>query len=147
MKKDFKYPILSTFFDVDNIPCVFVDEVKKTYPQIEKFDIYYPDSKDQRDFDSFGWDISTKDGKRTEIVMASADAQLFIDVYNRTIERCKKENITIDDIDISMVAVCSVCNELLMPDDECYVDGNTNEPLCDGHSIFDEDKDFYVKSV
>ena len=147
MKKNFKYPILSVFFDADNIPCVFVDEVMKTYPQIEKFDVYYPASKEERSFDSFSWDISTKDKTRTEIVMAVADAQLFIDKYNRTVEQCKFEGVSLDDIDISMVAICTVCDELLMPDDECYVDGNTNEPLCDGHSKFDEEKDFYVKSV
>jgi hypothetical protein len=79
--------------------------------------------------------------------MAVADAQLFIDKYNRTVEKCKIEGVSLDEIDISMVAICTVCDELLMPDDECYIDGNTNEPLCDGHSAFDEEKDFYVKSV
>ena len=139
MKENFKYPILSTFFDADNIPCVFVDEVLKTFPGIEKFEVYYPANKGERDFNSFGWSIGT------ENVMASADAELFIDMYNRTLKQCKSENITLDDIAVCEVAICSVCDELLMPDDECYVDEYTGEPLCDGHSVTNEETGNYVK--
>lgn len=153
MKKDFKYPLLQTFFDADGIACVFQDEVKRIYPRIEDVTIQYNagDGKVMdRDFNSFGWDISTQDGTRSEIVMASDDAEIFIRLYRRIKKRCEELGYTQEDFnefDISICGICSVCDELLMPDDELYVDGNTGESLCDGHSIYDEEKDFYIKSV
>ena len=149
MKTDFKYPIFSSFFDADNIPCMFADEIIKAYPQIEKFTVSYPVGTEfhERDFDSFIWDITKEDLSISEDVMASDDVQLFVDIYNRTIERCKKENISLDELDVSMICICGACEELLFPDEEAYTDGNTGEVLCDGCSKFDEEKDFYVKSV
>lgn len=149
MKTDFKYPILSSFFDVDNIPCMFADEIKEAYPQIEKFTVSYPVGTEfhERDFESFIWDITKEDLSRTEDVMASNDVQLFVDIYNRTIDRCKEEKITLDDLDVSIICICGNCDELLFPDDEAYTDGNTGEVLCDGCSAFDEEHNFYVKSV
>lgn len=144
MKKDFKYPILSVFFDADSIPCVFVDEMIQTFANIEDLTVYYMGL--QRDFNSFGWDMSTKDGSRTEIVMAVADAMLFVELHRRIGKELEKENLTFGEIDMSMVGICSVCDELLMPDDECYVDENTGEPLCDGHSRCNELTGNYIKS-
>ena len=161
MKTDFKYPILSAFFDADRVACVFVDELTKTFPHIDKLSINYkvgtgeqPNGfiQGERYFDSFSWDISTKDGARVEIVMASHDAQLFVDLYHRILEKCKEDNFEIeDDYHLSGLmgdsCLCSVCNELLFPDDEVYSDEDTGETLCDGHSITNEETGNYKKSV
>jgi len=138
------YPIIRTFFDADSVACLFVSDVVSAYPNIEKFTISYPigdDGKqyDYRDFDSFAWEIGEK------IVMASADAQLFIRNYVDASKRLE-DGETFDDIDVSMICRCSVSDELLMPEDEAYTDGFTGAVLSDGHSVYDEENDFYVKS-
>tara|TARA_R110000822_G_scaffold6851_10_gene28663 strand:+ start:1467 stop:1784 length:318 start_codon:yes stop_codon:yes gene_type:complete len=102
------------------------------YPIGDKYD-------HNRDFDSFSWDIGNK------IVMASADAQLFIRTYVDAKKRLA-DNETFEDIDVSMICRCSVSDEVLMPEDEAYIDGNTGAVLSDAYSIYDEEKDFYVVS-
>jgi len=138
-----KYPILKTFFDADSIACLFVSDVISAFPLIEKFTVSYPrgnDSKrfERRDFDSFTWDI---DGK---IVIASADAQLFIRNYSDASKRLE-DNETFLDIDVSMICRCSVSDEILMPDDEAYIDCLTNEVLSSKHSKFSEVHNGYIK--
>lgn len=138
----FKYQTLLTFFDADAIACVFVNEVLELFPKIDEFTISYPigDGKFMgRDFHSFTWDIGET------MVMASSDLEYFITIYRRTVERCEKENIDLDDLDLSIICICSVCDELLFPDDEAYIDENTGEVLCDKHSVCNDDTGNYVK--
>lgn len=53
-----------------------------------------------------------------------------------------------NNMDITMVEQCSCCGKVLMPDDEAYEDDlNDGAPLCDHCSVFDEDRDMYIKSV
>jgi len=147
MARDFKYPLINMFFDVDNIPCMFSEDILKTYPNIEKFTVVYPVGEKfyERDFDSFIWDITKEDLSDSRDVMAVNDVQLFVDVYNRTLERCKEEKTTLEDYDLSMICICGKCDTLLLPDDEAYSDGNTGKILCDGCSVYDEENDIYIE--
>ena len=74
MKKDFTYPILSSFFDADNVPCCFLDELELAYPNIKALKINYTlgdgSIQPNRSLESFCWDISYVDGSRVEIVLA-----------------------------------------------------------------------------
>ena len=91
------------------------------------------------------WDIKKKDNSKTETVLAVNDTQLFVYAYREVLKKCEDENISINDIAVEDVAVCSVCEKVLMPDDECYTDENTNEPLCDKHSVYNEKTGNYKK--
>lgn len=146
VENDLKYPTLNVFFDADNIACMFVDEILKQFPKIDSIKVNYPTGNEfiERDFNSFGWEISKVDGSKEVSVMAVADAQLFINIYNETLKYCLAENTSIFEIDIESVGQCSVCDDVLMPDDELYVDGNTGAHLCDTHSTYDEANDIYV---
>ena len=59
---------------------------------------------------------------------------------------CSFNNYEMFEIALCDVAICEVCNELLMPDDECYIDENTAEPLCDKHSAVNEITGNYYNS-
>ena len=139
MKKDFKYPLLNVFFDVDQVPCVFEKEVLETYPNIDKFTINYKAGNihQEREFSSFVWDIGT------ENVMAVVDVEQFVRLY---IETKNATDVGMEEFDVSMISKCDICDTLLLPDDELYVDGEDKRHLCDGHSSFDEDKDYYIGS-
>lgn len=53
-----------------------------------------------------------------------------------------------DNMDITMVEQCSCCGKFISPNDECYEDDlNDGAALCDHCSVFDEDRDMYIKSV
>lgn len=132
--KNFKYPTINTFFDADSVPCVFVSEVMDAFPMIDQLTINYVIGRGVsvqggRTFESFTWNIGDV------VVMAISDLAYFVRVYNETLKRCEDEGITIDEIALDMVCTCSVCETLLFPDDEVYNDKNTNESLCDSHSI------------
>lgn len=60
--KNFKYKTIATFFDADNVPCVFVAELIKQYKGINTFDLFYKKT----------WEI---DGV---LVMALLDATIYI---------------------------------------------------------------------
>lgn len=145
LKENFKYPILTTFFDIDSVPCVFVDEVLKIYPRIDELTVYYKGSQMNRTFYTFGWEISKLYGKK-HLVMSSVDVSLFISLYRRVIKHCKEINEPFEEVVLCEIAICEACNELLMPDDECYSDENTGEPLCDGHSAVNEMTGNYYNS-
>jgi hypothetical protein len=135
-----KYKNLQMFFDCDAIACCYVNEVLDLFPNIDEFTLReYGGEYIERDFNSFTWDIGEKD------VIAVADLQLFVDLYNEVCQHEKVENLKGAEMDFSMVVNCSVCDLLLMPDDECYTDYNTGAPLCDKHAIFDEELGAYKK--
>lgn len=140
MDEDFKYPILRMFFDADGVRCVFVSDVLKAYPHIDKLNINYKKNEAPRDFDTFHWDINGL------IVMASADLDLFLQLYKNI---CLAENIKELDnsADWSLVVSCSVCNVILLPYEEAYSDHKTGQTLCTTHSKFDEGLNNYVVSI
>jgi len=87
MKTDFKYPILSLFFDIDGVACMFLDELREAYPGIDKITLpSYAGIEGERELESFAWDIEKTDGTRVEIVLTVEDAQLFIDPYLENLE-------------------------------------------------------------
>lgn len=152
MKENFKYPILSSFFDADNIPCCFLDELELAYPNIKALHINYPLGGDgsiqpHRELISFCWDISYVDGSRVEIVLAMADAQRFVDLYNNIIKLGQESGFTIEELGLEDVAVCTVCETILLPDDEVYCDDATDEPLCTNHSQYREHTNAYHKVI
>jgi hypothetical protein len=53
-----------------------------------------------------------------------------------------------NNMDITMVEKCSCCGKVLFPDDECYEDNlNDGAALCNHCSVYDDDRDMYIKSV
>lgn len=140
MCKEKKVKTVRTFINADNIPCLIVDDLKTIYPRINELIV------NQRSFESYHWYTSTIYGVNSKRVMTCNDAQSFVLLYDRTLKRCKDENVTIEDIAIEMVASCSVCDRLLFPDDEAYNDEDSGETLCDNHSITNEVTGNYKKS-
>jgi len=66
-------------------------------------------------------------------------ALLILKLYNL--------NIRLDDIFYTDATWCSVCNEILLPDDEAYEDANTGEQLCTTHARFDDELNGYVTTI
>ena len=117
---------MKTLFDYDNIEILTVEEGKKEYPDLNWEMIR----------SRFTWCMGSKEDVE---VLTLADLNLCIVLDNRGID--------INDINYSEVEHCTVCRKVLLPDDECYTDGRTLEPLCDEHSKYNELKDFYQKVV
>ena len=112
---------VNTFNDADNVTCVTLDDAKQKYPQLNW------DKIEKR----FVWDIEET------FVMALADLKLCI--------KLEEQGLQIEDINYEDVAHCSVCGEVLLPDDEAYTDHATGDTLCDAHARFDEETNSYVK--
>lgn len=51
-------------------------------------------------------------------------------------------------MDNTIVGICSCCGKFILPDDECYGDElNDGAALCDHCSVYDDDRNKYIKSV
>lgn len=116
---------LKVFLDADKVKCVPVDTAKLFYPNLNWEKI------EQR----FSWNMG--EGNSGEIVMALADLNLCVVLHSK--------DMRLEDIAYEDVAHCVVCEAVLLPDDECYVDGRTGDALCDRHSAMDEGTDTYYK--
>ena len=140
MEQNFKYPLLRTFFDVDNILCVFVEDVINAYPNINKLSIQYRKNEADRKFNTFCWDISI-----SVDVMAFDDLKLFISLYDEVCEKLDVIDLSGEYEDYESITKCSVCGELLLSDDYAYGDEISGESLCDKHSVRNEETSNYVK--
>ncbi len=137
--------VLRTFFDVDNILCVFVEDVINAYPNINRLSIQYRKNEADRKFNTFCWDISKKDNSISVYVMAFDDLKLFITLYNEICERLNVKDLSDDYEEYESITKCSVCGELLLSDDYAYADEISGESLCDKHSVQNEKSGNYVK--
>ena len=117
---------MKTLFDYDKIEIVTVEEARKEYPDLNWEMIRC----------RFTWRM----GRNLNVeVLTLADLNLCVVLNNRGID--------FNDINYDEVEHCSVCRKVLLPDDECYADYKTNEPLCDEHSKFNESTNNYQKIV
>jgi len=77
----------------------------------------------------------------------SEDIFTFIGLCNSeaydTIEELTEEFVEWE----SEIVYCSVCKAKLMHDDEAYNDENTDEVLCDNHSVINEETGNYIKAL
>lgn len=116
---------LKTFLDSDNIECCFTMDAKWAFPHLDW------EAVEAR----FSWE--TKIGLALLSTMTVRDLNLCLKLHS--------ENIPLGEISYTDVAWCDVCEQVLLPDDECYTDCRTGESLCDAHSEFDEGLDGYVR--
>jgi hypothetical protein len=72
--------------------------------------------------------------------------EVITDLTYKVIIKMNTEKVTFRQLNdmLSDIVECTVCGEVLFPDDEAYVDKITNETLCDRHSTFNEAIDGYV---
>ena len=148
MEQNFKYPLMRTFYDVDNILCVFVEDVINAFPNINKISIQYMKNQFEREFGTFSWGIRKKDLSVNISVMAFDDLKLFIGRYNEICVALKVDDLSDDDLhDYSLICKCSVSGKLLLADDEAYADENTGEMLSDEHSVCNDETGNYVKYI
>jgi hypothetical protein len=66
MSKSFKYPLLTLFFDTDNVACTFLDEVVKQFPDKKK------------ELEEKSWDIEREVDNKIFTVLAVADIEEII---------------------------------------------------------------------
>ena len=116
---------MKTRLDADKVEIVNIEEVRKEYSSLPKELI---DGIENR----FCWDIDD------EIVMAVRDLEFVLKYHNLFIYN--KEDFEWEYIHAKE---CSVCGEFLLSDDEVYEDEVTELPLCDKHSIMNENTDNY----
>lgn len=119
-------PKMETFSDYDHIECVELSKAKIEYPELNW------DKIEERFVYGMGKDEYMD-------VLTLADLNLCV--------RLHADKLEIEDINYEEVAWCSVCHMVLLPQDECYTDHHTGDPLCDGHSRFSETFDNYVKYI
>ncbi len=147
MEQNFKYPLMRTFYDVDNILCVFVEDVINAFPNINKISIQYIKNQFEREFGTFSWSVRKKDLSDNITVMAFDDLKLFIERYNEICVALKVEDLSDEYYDYSIICKCSVSGKLLLADDEAYADENTGEMLSDEHSVCNDESGNYVKYI
>ena len=117
---------MKTYFDSDKVEILKLSELFDNYPKLldNKFrdDIYFK-----------SWNINKIP------VIALNDANLFMKLF--------KDDIVLNDINYTDVAICSVCRKVLLPDDECYEDNKTGDSLCTEHSFYDDVTGYYHKKI
>tara|TARA_R110002050_G_scaffold79261_12_gene169480 strand:- start:21296 stop:21994 length:699 start_codon:yes stop_codon:yes gene_type:complete len=148
MEQNFKYPMMRTFYDVDNILCVFVEDVINAFPNINKISIQYMKNQFEREFGTFSWDIRKKDLSVSISVMAFDDLKLFIERYKEICVALEVDDLSNDDLhDYESICKCSVSGKLLLADDEAYGDENTGEMLSTEYSVCNDESGNYVKFI
>jgi hypothetical protein len=115
-----------TFLDVDGVECCRLGDIIDQFGSFIALDDLYQKS----------WELEDANGTYDSISVF--DARLIIMLSEMG------ENLK--DVEYTECKECSVCNSILLPDDECYVDVDSKHMLCDVHSMFDEVKSGYVVS-
>ena len=114
---------MKTFYDYDNIECVTMEEAKRAYPSL-------PWKKIE---ERFSWGMG--DSQQVDVMTV------------QDLKFCVKVDGEYEGYEYSEVEYCSVCREILLPDDECYTDEKTGDPICEHHAVFNEVTGMYRKKI
>ena len=66
---------------------------------------------------------------------------------NIILQEIKNRELNPYDINLSDCEVCDECNSVLLPDDECYSEFETQKALCTECCFYDEYLDSYVRGT
>lgn len=66
---------------------------------------------------------------------------------NKILREIKNRELTVADINLDDCAVCDECETVLLPDDECYYEFETDKPLCTECCFYDEYLSAYIRGT
>ena len=66
---------------------------------------------------------------------------------NKILQEIKDRGLRVADINLDDCEVCDKCSTVLLPDDECYSEFETDKALCTECCFYDEYLDCYVRGT
>ena len=63
------------------------------------------------------------------------------------LQEIKNRNLKIEDIDLDDCSICDECSAVLLSDDECYLEFETNKPLCTECCFYDAYLYSYIRGT
>ena len=70
-----------------------------------------------------------------------------VDNTKLILQEIKNRNLNYDDVEIEDCKICDECGTVLLSDDECYLEFETNKPLCTECCFYDEYLDAYIRGT
>ena len=63
------------------------------------------------------------------------------------LKEIQKRGLNVSDVNLEDCDVCNKCSTVLLPDDECYSEFETDEALCTECCFYDEYLDCYIRGT
>ncbi len=156
--------ILNKFYkitDGDGVGALFVSgysDIEFTMHELGDYFEYIASLEDIQDLESKALLIKQIFNQFKELSEDAGDEVLEEALINEAIAFLAKDEVyqcdeielqfICNNMDITMVEQCSCCGVVIMADYECYEDElNDGAALCDHCSVFDDDRNMYIKTV
>ncbi len=63
------------------------------------------------------------------------------------VQEVADRGINLSDVNLDDCAICNECSTVLLPDDECYSEFGSNDPLCTECCFYDEYLSAYIRGT
>jgi len=139
--KNFKYKALPLFIGPDGESYVLLKTMLSKYPRIEKLLLPSYSKWEEECIAKF----TEEETGKIYLGVPVQQFEILQKLYERICLVQEVPNLLDVNEDLSMYAVCSVCDTLLPPDIEAYTDEKTGEALCDTHAKVNEETGNYTQ--